>query len=352
MTGHQGLPGQLTIGRHGLAVARVRPDGSLDPGFGDAGIARLEEPYDSFFPRDVLVTPEGEVLVAGEVYRHREGYRTTAGRGSSCASPTRASSTRRSAPAAAPTRSGRRDVRRGVDGARRRGPDRAGRWGPDSSFAVGRLLPNGSLDDTFGDRGPRPRPRPGYEAGVAAASRSSPTGGSSSVGHGAIGTTCARRSWRGWRGATTGDRGLRPAAATDETGGTLGEDGAAPTPRARPGPPPPRDACAPAAPASAQGRRARAHHVAARHRRHGSRATVDAQQGDPARAAERSSALKRPRLGRTLPRPAEPPGQAAARAAASRLRITRHGPRDGAAGATSVREDLGEVLVAAAATGR
>jgi uncharacterized delta-60 repeat protein len=56
--------------RSGVAIGRIRPDGSLDPAFGTAGRTRVEPAGEEVSGRDVVRTSDGGFVVAGAVWPH------------------------------------------------------------------------------------------------------------------------------------------------------------------------------------------------------------------------------------------------------------------------------------------
>lgn len=149
--------------KDGWALLRFRPDGTLDPSFGDGGIVRdVAPPALNVTTGDVVIQRDGKILVAGSwgirrtddavapgdtfaaVIRYRPDGRRDTGFGDGGIA-------------------GLRDVRSGR--AIVLGPDGKivlgghyekpvpGRARFDEAFAVGRFLPDGRLDRSFGDGG-------------------------------------------------------------------------------------------------------------------------------------------------------------------------------------------------------
>ncbi len=60
---------QPILGRHwAIFVARLERNGTLDPSFGDAGIAVVSFAGDAGIPRRILVQPDGKILILGCTY--------------------------------------------------------------------------------------------------------------------------------------------------------------------------------------------------------------------------------------------------------------------------------------------
>jgi|GEM_PF-1395397 len=142
-------------GRAG-ALARLLPDGSLDPSFGDLGqlILQVPVPYDTLRPSEVIVDPEGRTLVSATL-KSGSRFRSVIFRLLPQGEPDPSFGSAGMAEADSGTGSVACDAMALAPDGKLvlTGSDRFGVLGERNTVAVTRFLPDGRLDGSFSDDG-------------------------------------------------------------------------------------------------------------------------------------------------------------------------------------------------------